>query len=273
MKTFKGSIYEITDPETVLERYLDTLGGRKNTYQAQKTRAILHFLQHEQFSGKRILDVGSGAGVWTAFFLEQGAVVTSCDKRRHFIEAAKRYIYRLGLDERRLTFVCSDIMDFQPEEEFDFVFAKDVIEHIEDDHLFLRKVRDVTGEEGILFISTQNALSLNYVLEGTVRRLMGNTRWKGWDPTHLRLYTPVSLRRKLLDAGFRPVRWYSMYHLPYKLLHPIIMRIGGKNRSIDYRAFHLLEKYGEHFPFNKTGWNLGTISQKMGNTDRLQTYA
>lgn len=260
-----GSIYEPADAERTLERYLDNSGGRQNLYQAQKNKAILHFLRNEHFFGKKVLDAGSGAGLWTAYFLNQGATVTCCDIREHFIKAAKRYMNIAGLNLSRVTFVCRDIMDLQLEEEFDFVFAKDLIEHIREDQLFLQKVYEVTKEQGKLFLSTQNALSLNYLIEGFIRRLKGDKQWKGWDPTHVRFYTPISLNKRLLEAGFIPIRWYSMYHLPYKVTYPVIARILGKPISFEHPSLHILEKYGEYFLFNKTGWNLGVISGKPNN--------
>lgn len=262
----KESIYEPTDTETTLERYLDNLGGRKNLYQAQKNKAIFRFLKNEQFFGKKILDAGCGVGLWTAYFLNRGAIVTSCDMREHFIEAARRYIDSTGLGNDRVTFVCCDIIDFlnfYPKEQFDFVFAKDLIEHIHDDQMFLQKVYEVTTKQGKLFISTQNAFSLNYLIEGFIRRLKGDKRWKGWDPTHVRFYTPFNLNKKLLKAGFRPMYWYSMYHIPYKVICSVIARIIGKSISCECPILHFLEKYGEHFPLNKTGWNLGVISRKL----------
>jgi len=57
-----------------------------------------------------------------------------------------------------------------------------------------------------------------------------------------------------------------MYHLPYKLTQSIISGIMGKSISLEHEALHILEKYGEHFPLNKTGWNIGTISRKIRDT-------
>ena len=76
----------------------------------------------------------------------------------------------------------------------DLVCAIDIIEHIENHLLFLKNMNRHLKKGGLLIINTQNALSLNYLIQGVPRRLRGDKKWMGWDPTHVRFYTPKSLR-------------------------------------------------------------------------------
>src|SRR3989304_10278251 len=141
-------------------------------------------------------------------------------------------------------------MDLETKEKFDFIFCKDIIEHIDEDERFLRKMYKLLPLGGKIFISTQNAFSLNYAIESFIYRLRGNKEWKGWDPTHVRFYTPYSLKEKLQNAGFKAIRWYSIYHFPYKIIFKIITKlITGREKKCAHPIFHFLDRWAEIFPF------------------------
>ena len=259
----KGTIYEPEDAKVTLERYMRSLGNT-NLYSAQKNKVINRLLQKERFSGKNVLDIGCGGGLWTGYFLSHGAIVTSCDVQKHIIEAAEMYLNTKGFDTSRVKLICCDIMDFESKEVFDFIFAKDVLVHIYEDEKFLAKLYKMLPPRGKCYLSAQNAFCLNYLVEAPIQRLRGNKHWKGGDPTHVRFYTPFSLKKKLQKAGFKITNCFGVYHIPYKVLISIVTRIfTGKSRSFEHPVFHFLEKWGEDFPFNITGWYIGVIVEKQ----------
>jgi 2-polyprenyl-6-hydroxyphenyl methylase/3-demethylubiquinone-9 3-methyltransferase len=97
-------------------------------------------------------------------------------------------------------------------------------------------------------------LSLNYLIQGTYRRhVLGEKHWCGWDETHLRFYTPMSLNKKLEQAGFTSDGWRSMYLIPYKL-----PRVPGSSKEflrIDVLSW-IDKTLGSVFPYNRLGWNV-----------------
>jgi len=101
-------------------------------------------------------------------------------------------------------------------------------------------------------IATQNAFSLNYLIEGVWRRYVkGERNWMGWDPTHVRFYTPWSLKKLLMEQGFVVEAQNSTYHFPYRFLARVLPPgfRGG-------RPFHVLDfAMGHHWPMNITGWS------------------
>jgi 2-polyprenyl-6-hydroxyphenyl methylase/3-demethylubiquinone-9 3-methyltransferase len=131
---------------------------------------------------------------------------------------------------------------------------KDVIEHAPDDDALFEAAAQAIAPGGNIVISTQNALSLNYLVQGTYHRVLrGEKSWYGWDPTHIRFYTPGLLKTKLTSAGFDIVAWRSVYIVPYKL--PAIPGFGRRFLRIDAMS-RLDQILGRIFPYNRLGWNI-----------------
>ncbi len=120
----------------------------------------------------------------------------------------------------RCRFVASDAFARRPPTEtFDVIIAKDVIEHVPDDQSLLADFARRQRPGSQLLVSTQSALSLTFLVERWYFRVWrGEADWCGWDPTHLRFYTPRSLGRELRAAGYRPRRRHGFYIVPYRIL-------------------------------------------------------
>jgi 2-polyprenyl-6-hydroxyphenyl methylase/3-demethylubiquinone-9 3-methyltransferase len=244
--------YEETEPKKASKGYLR---AQDNLYDKYKVVSVKKLLDGVELNNLKILEVGCGGGFWTKFFAESGAKVTAVDMQNNLIEAAKYYLSKEGL-ERNCEFICGDATTLKLSKKFDLLFAKDIIEHIKDDDGFLRNMRGHLRQNGKMVTVTQNSLSLNYLIEGGVNRLIRRNRnWCGWDPTHVRFYTYWSLKNKLEKAGFTPLKWSGSYHIPY--------RFGiGKLYEHRFKLFHCLEVFGDYFPVDRTGWSIGVICIK-----------
>jgi len=73
------------------------------------------------------------------------------------------------------------------DESFEMVHASHVVEHLSDPEMFLDQVRRVLKKKGRVMVKVPNFISLNA------------TR----DPSHLRVFSPFSLRRLLRKSGFK----------------------------------------------------------------------
>jgi len=238
------------DPENALNAYLEQ---QSKAYSRVKNDFIKELLG--DLDGKRFLDYGCGAGFFSVYAAHGGArVVLGVDALDTALSTAAFYARQEGVD-RVCQFLRSSIF---PQNlglhKFDVILMKDVVEHVTDDLALLDAAREALIPGGILVISTQNRISLNYLFQGTYNRhVLRDKTWYGWDETHLRFYSPIGLNKRLKKAGFSAVAWRSVYLVPYKL--PGLPRSPRKFLRLDALS-HVDRLLGGIFPYNRLGWNV-----------------
>lgn len=240
---------KLHDPEKALAAYLDQ---QSKAYSKQKNAFIRELLG--DLHGKRFLDYGCGAGMFTVYAAGRGALeVVGVDAEDTALATARYFSAQQGVDHR-CTFIRSEEFPQRVTgPPFDVILMKDVIEHVPDDAGLLRKAASALIPGGVLVLSTQNLLSLNYFLEGTFQKVIrGNEEWFGWDETHLRFYTSMRLNKKLKAAGFTGTNWRSVYLVPYKL-----PAVGKSGKFFRLEPVSFVDRVlGGIFPFNRLGWNI-----------------
>lgn len=238
------------DPEQALRTYLEQ---QDKAYSRVKNAYIRELLGN--LEDKRVLDYGCGAGFFSVYAAQSGAAkVVGIDAEESALATARHFARTQGVES-----VCSFVRSerfpvFLGRDVFDVVLMKDVIEHVPDDQMLLHAAAAALVPAGRLVLSTQNALSLNYLLQGGYHRgWRGDKDWYGWDPTHLRFYTPMGLGEKLKEAGFSSESWRSVYLIPYKL--PPIPGSGKQFFRLDALSW-IDKRLGSIFPYNRLGWNI-----------------
>jgi len=238
-----------TDKSLALERYL-ALGERP----FNKTKQQLLLKLAGDVAGMRVLDYGGGAGYMAIPLALAGADVTIVDAEANGLKTAQFYAEREGVAHRLTTIHSETVPDELKTGTFDLVMGKDIVEHIEDDTQFLRDLAACQTPGGAVVLSTQNSQSLNYLIEGSYHKYKDGIRdWRGWDPTHLRFYTPASLAKKLAAAGYETQRWASVYVIPYNIIKWLtLLKVRVEIPALRYVDLTA----GRVFPFNRTGWNI-----------------
>ncbi len=204
-----------------------------------------------------VLDYGCGCGLFSVLCAERGARVTGIDASAHAIRAANLYASQKGVTDLCNFMVGSEVQG----QHFDVVIVKDVIEHIQDDSKYVHALADALNPNGQLVLSTHNKWSLSYAIEGSYHRLWHrNLDWIGWDPTHVRFYTPITIKRILEASGMKVDRWVSMYIVPYDILTWLsLLRKNVTLPSLRYIDYLL----GKVFPFNRLGWEVIVSCRKV----------
>ena len=242
--------------EAALDQYLRLA---EKVFNRTAIKLLLHLSGNVQ--KKRVLDYGGGAGIMAVLYAKAGADVVLVDAEASALRTARFYATRAGASERIHTIQSDCFPTSLRDECFDVIIAKDIIEHIEDDYECLLNMSACQQRGGLLVLSTQNSWSLNRFLEGNYQKYWcGNKEWCGWDQTHLRFYTPLSLKRKLNKAGYRVNRWASVYLIPYNIgSWACLLR-----RDLEIPALHYCDlTLGRMFPFNRLGWNIIARAVRM----------
>lgn len=238
------------DSEKALNSYLEQ---QSKTYSKVKNDFVRELLG--DLKGKRVLDYGCGAGMFCVHAAKAGAAeVVGVDIEDSALSTARYFANQEGVSSQCVFFRSPNFPSLAIRRGFDVILMKDVIEHAPDDDDLLRAAAKALNPGGIIVISTQNSLSLNYAIQGAYHRfLRGNKNWYGWDETHLRFYTPVGLTRKLKRVELDCEAWRSVYIVPYK-----IPRYGsGKKKYYRIDALSWIDRtLGSVFPYNRLGWNI-----------------
>ncbi|WP_194390944.1 bifunctional 2-polyprenyl-6-hydroxyphenol methylase/3-demethylubiquinol 3-O-methyltransferase UbiG [Bradyrhizobium sp. CCBAU 51765] len=143
----------------------------------------------------RVLDIGCGAGLLCEPLSRLGAQVIGIDPSQSNIAAAKLHADKshLAIDYR-----CTTVEEIDPRERFDIVLAMEVVEHVTDVGVFLKRCAAMLKPNGLMVVSTLNrnwksfALAIvgaEYVLRWLPR---GTHEWN-------KFVTPDELAKHLLD--------------------------------------------------------------------------
>jgi SAM-dependent methyltransferase len=154
-------------------------------WQASPSRLKLDYLQRYA-SGQTALDLGCGRGWYASALADMGLAVTAIDQTNR-------------VDDPRITVLEQPIsvpLPF-PDGAFDTVLMFDILEHLPDEAGILGEVARVCRRRLIL--------SVPHADDGFLPRY-GLTYLHHTDKTHLRLYTPDSLRGRLAEHGFEAQR-------------------------------------------------------------------
>lgn len=178
------------DPTTLSPMYQETNVPSTNKGLFWQTRAspekIAYLKKHAL--PNTVLDVGCGAGWYTRFLTEQGFHVIPVDLVTRMPDS-----HAFGFTHAR-----AEALPFR-DKAFDTVIMFDVLEHIPDEMAVLSEAARVTRKRLILSVpSDDDAFLYSY----------GLCLLHHIDKTHMREYSPESLRQRLESVGFAVVDVY-----------------------------------------------------------------
>lgn len=171
--------------------------------------------------GKRVLDVGCGAGSFVDAALSAGYTAEGIDLSRPAVEIATGF----GLPVSRRDFFSEDIQAASR----DIVTLFEVIEHVPEPVAFLRRAEDVVRPGGLIYITTPNFGSLD-------RRVLG-TKWRAIHREHLTYFTPSTLLAAVrAGTGLEVVR-VETRNVSAQLLENAGCMLGGRRgRDVEARS-------------------------------------
>ncbi len=164
-------------------------------------------------AGRRVLDVGCGAGLLSEALTRKGAVLTGIDVSAGNIAVARKHAAgcapRLAIDYRQGT----PAEALAEDERFEIVCCLEVVEHVEDLDGFLARLATHVAPDGLLFVSsiarTPESLALAKIGAEYILRVLppGTHRWADFR-------NPDEVADRLARHGLRRVALTGMGYLP-----------------------------------------------------------
>jgi 2-polyprenyl-6-hydroxyphenyl methylase/3-demethylubiquinone-9 3-methyltransferase len=148
--------------------------------------------------GLRILDIGCGGGILSEPLARLGAEMVGADPSEMNIEAAKAHAAQSGVAVDYRATTAEALADAG--ERFDVVLAMEVVEHVADVNLFVKRCAEMVKPEGLMVAATINRTLKSFALaivgaEYVLRWLPRGTHQ--WD----KFVTPNELEIALTQGG------------------------------------------------------------------------
>lgn len=183
--------------------------GGYNYFQSYGTEYSPAMQEAVEFANKNlsknasILDIGCGTGILLKLFQEQGfSNIVGCEISP---EVLKNKV-RENLDIR-----IGNIQELFKDEQFDFITAIYVFEHILNLSIFLNTVHRILKKDGFIFAKVPNIYGLGAKIRG-----------KNWSnmkpPQHLNYFSKQSLQLMFLQKSFKIVSLTTPYPIPHHLI-------------------------------------------------------
>jgi 2-polyprenyl-6-hydroxyphenyl methylase/3-demethylubiquinone-9 3-methyltransferase len=163
-------------------------------------------------AGLRVLDIGCGGGILCEPLARMGASVVGADPSPENIAIAQAHAkeHELAIDYRATT--AEALADAG--ERFDVVLAMEVVEHVADRDLFIRRCAEMVKPGGLMIASTINRTLKSYVFAIVAAEYILAWLPRGthqWD----KLVTPDELEEAMVSAGLRATDGVGVvYDLP-----------------------------------------------------------
>jgi len=128
-----------------------------------KEKVIGHFninSKSQPLKNIELLDIGCGGGLLTEPMSRLGARVTGIDASKKNIDVA---IYHAKKKKLKIKYLCSSPEKIVFNKKFDVILNMEIIEHVENLNLFLKKSSFFLKKNGLMFIATINKTLKSYV--------------------------------------------------------------------------------------------------------------
>ena len=112
------------------------------------------------FKNLNILDIGCGGGLLSEPMCRLGSSVTGIDASKNNIEVAKLHSKKNKLN---IKYICASPENLKISKKFDVILNMEIVEHVEDVNLFIKKSSNFLKKNGIMFVATLNKTLKSYV--------------------------------------------------------------------------------------------------------------
>ncbi|MBO4901167.1 MAG: class I SAM-dependent methyltransferase [Lachnospiraceae bacterium] len=157
-----GNVYQ---NEAYMSQYM--LGLQLSGYLWDNHRQILHWFREEflGYEGKNYLEIGPGHGQYFAEAMNRGKYENyyAIDLSKTSLDMTKEYVQRFAKGSH-FELVHENFYDYDPKCLFDAVCVSEVLEHVEDPYVMIKKIVEITGEGAHIYINVPvNAPAIDHI--------------------------------------------------------------------------------------------------------------
>jgi ubiquinone/menaquinone biosynthesis C-methylase UbiE len=168
---------------------------RKDMYE----RFVFTIKNCEPVEGRTFLDVGCGNGMYSVELGKKGASrVVGIDISPVMISRCEESARKEGLTER-VSFLQTDLLEYQPDSNFDVSYGIGLFDYISDSLPVLRKMREVTKDKAIMAFPrvmtwrapvrkvrlTMKGCPVYFYSKGKINQLMKDAGFSRWEITRV----------------------------------------------------------------------------------------
>ena len=107
-----------------------------------------------------ILDIGCGGGLLSEPISRLGANVTGIDASEKNINVAK---FHAKKNKLKINYICASPEKLRIKKKFDVILNMEIVEHVDDVNLFIKKSSNFLKKNGLMFVATLNKTLKSYV--------------------------------------------------------------------------------------------------------------
>ena len=180
-----------------------------------KSNLQLHFKINNKLkplNNLEILDIGCGGGLLSEPIARLGAKVVGIDASEKNIKIAKSHLKKSKLN---IDYICSSPEDFKTKKKFDVILNMEIVEHVDDLDLFIKRSSSFLKKNGVMFVAT-----INRTLKSYIFAIVGAEYILKWLPigTHEweKFVTPDSLIKSALKNSLKLKKIDGVSFNPFK---------------------------------------------------------
>lgn len=219
-ESLKGQVRDYWERETAGTRYAAGAvdGDYYRKIESERYRLepyIPEFAQFSRYAGRKVLEIGVGAGSDFARFAAAGALATGVDLTQAGIEHTRRHLAAVGLGDRQFELKVADAerMPF-PDGTFDLVYSWGVLHHTPNTARAFKEAARVLKPAGELRAMIYHTRSWTVWMLWLQHGLLKGRPWRSpkrvvferLESPGTKLYTRHEARRMLESLGYSNVR-------------------------------------------------------------------
>ena len=173
----------------------------------QMRKDLVKKLLPDNLEGTSFLEIGSGSGNFSLYLAERKMTGLAIDFSDEAVVITNK---RLSKFKDEIKVIKGDFLQLDFKQKFDYIFAFEVLEHIQDDVSALSKIHSLLSDNGVFIFSVPIKKSKWTILD----------QWAG----HYRRYEKEEIKKKLQKSSFKlEVLW--SYGFPIDSLTLLIRRL------------------------------------------------